>query len=103
VAGQYLRFAQPSDDRFGSKADKPSRAKIQIFRCCPKADKRGCGRIVRFWDAAFDRGLISFADEATYWSEAARKAPGVATAPPLNGLRDAHRANLALHRARNGF
>lgn len=60
------------------------------------------------WDAAFDRGLISFSDDGTVLaspqlSETARKALGVATAPTLTGLRDAHRANLALHRARNGF
>jgi hypothetical protein len=60
------------------------------------------------WDAAFDRGLVSFAENGTILaspqlSETARKALGIATAPPLTGLRDAHRANLALHRARNGF
>jgi HNH endonuclease len=60
------------------------------------------------WDAAFDRGLISFSDDGTVLasaqlSETARKALGIAIAPPLTGLRDAHRANLALHRARNGF
>jgi hypothetical protein len=60
------------------------------------------------WDAAFDRGLISFADDGNVLtspqlSETARKALGVATAPLLTGLRDAHRTNLALHRARNGF
>jgi hypothetical protein len=60
------------------------------------------------WDAAFDRGLISFADDGTplvspQLSETARKALGITTAPPLTGLRDAHRSNLALHRARNGF
>ena len=60
------------------------------------------------WDAAFDRGLISFADDGTVLaslelSETARKALGVAVAPPLTGLRAQHRANLALHRTRNGF
>jgi hypothetical protein len=60
------------------------------------------------WDAAFDRGLISFADDGTVLaspklSEAARKALGIATARPLAGLRDAHRANLAIHRDRNSF
>jgi hypothetical protein len=60
------------------------------------------------WDAAFDRGLISFADDGTVLvslqlSETARKALGVAAAPPLKGLRAQHRANLALHRTRNGF
>lgn len=60
------------------------------------------------WDAAFDRGLISFTDGGSVLvsprlSEIARKALGVATAPPLTGLRDQHRVNLALHRARNKF
>jgi hypothetical protein len=60
------------------------------------------------WDAAFDRGLISFADDGTVLassqlSERARKTLGVATAPPLTGLRDEHRRNLELHRARNGL
>ena len=60
------------------------------------------------WDAAFDRGLISFADDGTVLanpqlSEAVRQALGLSAAPPLPGLRDAHRANLALHRRRNDF
>lgn len=60
------------------------------------------------WDAAFDRGLISFADDGTalaspQLSETARSALGVSDASPLTGLRDAHRANLALHRTRNGL
>jgi hypothetical protein len=60
------------------------------------------------WDAAFDRGLVSFADDSTVLvspqlSDTTRKTLGAATVPPLTGLRDAHRANLARHRARNGF
>jgi hypothetical protein len=60
------------------------------------------------WDAAFDRGLISFADDGAVLaspqlSEAARTALGLNSAPSLTGLRDIHRANLALHRIRNGF
>jgi hypothetical protein len=60
------------------------------------------------WDAAFDRGLISFADDGTVLagprlSETAQSALGLSSAPPLRGLRDAHRSNLALHRTRNGF
>ena len=60
------------------------------------------------WDAAFDRGLISFADDGTVLAspqlgQTARTALGVTAAPPLTGLRDQHHANLALHRARNGF
>jgi hypothetical protein len=60
------------------------------------------------WDAAFDRGLVSFADggavlASSRLSETARKTLGLDSAPPLAGLREAHRVNLALHRARNGF
>jgi predicted restriction endonuclease len=60
------------------------------------------------WDAAFDKGLISFADEGAVLasprlSETARKALRLDAAPPITGLREAHRANLKLHRMRNGF
>jgi hypothetical protein len=60
------------------------------------------------WDAAFDRGFISFADDGTVLpssqlSETARTVLGIAAAPPLTGLRDEQRANLVLHRARNRF
>jgi hypothetical protein len=60
------------------------------------------------WDAAFDKGLISFDDDGTLrvsatLSETAQQALGVASVAPLAGLRDAHRANLAAHRARHGF
>jgi hypothetical protein len=58
------------------------------------------------WDAAFDQGLVSFADDGAVLagpqlSEAARKTLGVDAALPLRGLRDAHRANLGMHRARH--
>ena len=60
------------------------------------------------WDAAFDKGLVSFADDgctlvSPQLGDMARRALTLDTAPPLRGLRDAHRANLALHRARHGF
>ncbi|MDR3422489.1 MAG: HNH endonuclease signature motif containing protein [Candidatus Acidoferrales bacterium] len=60
------------------------------------------------WDAAFDCGLVSFADDGTSrasssLSAAARQALAIDAAPALGGLRDAHRANLAAHRARHGF
>jgi HNH endonuclease len=60
------------------------------------------------WDAAFDKGLVSFDDDgilrvSTSLSKSARQALGVATVAQLRGLRDAHRANLAAHRARHGF
>jgi hypothetical protein len=60
------------------------------------------------WDAAFDKGLVSFDDDGTLrvsasLSESARQVLGVATVSALAGLRDAHRANLAAHRARYGF
>jgi putative restriction endonuclease len=60
------------------------------------------------WDAAFDQGLVSFADDGTALanpklSEIARTALGLDAVPPLRGLQDAHRANLSLHRTRHGF
>jgi hypothetical protein len=58
------------------------------------------------WDAAFDTGLISFADDGAVLaspglSPAARTALDIERAPRLPNLRDAHRANLAAHRARH--
>jgi hypothetical protein len=60
------------------------------------------------WDAAFDQGLVSFAGDGAplgspELSPIARTALGLDSAPPLRGLQDAHRANLALHRMRYGF
>jgi putative restriction endonuclease len=60
------------------------------------------------WDAAFDQGLVSFGDDgraraSSSLSAVARRALAIDTAPALRGLRDAHRANLAAHRARHGF
>lgn len=60
------------------------------------------------WDAAFDRGLISFADDGKVLasgnlSEISRSTLGISTAPPLRNLRDVHRSNLAIHRVKNGF
>lgn len=60
------------------------------------------------WDAALDTGLVSFADDGTVLASlelraAARTALDLDGAPPLPNLRDAHRANLAAHRARHGF
>lgn len=60
------------------------------------------------WDAAFDQGLVSFAGDGRplanpQLSTVARQALAIDTAPALGGLRDAHRANLAAHRARHGF
>ena len=60
------------------------------------------------WDAAFDQGLVSFADDGTpraspKLSEVARTALGLDEVPRLCGLQDAHRANLSLHRTRHGF
>jgi hypothetical protein len=60
------------------------------------------------WDAAFDPGLVSFADDGTVLtspelSAAARTALGIESTPRLSNLRDAHRANLAAQRARHGF
>jgi hypothetical protein len=60
------------------------------------------------WDAAFDRGLVSFSDDGTVLvspllSEIARTTLGIDRVPPLKGLQDRHRENLAAHRARHGF
>jgi hypothetical protein len=60
------------------------------------------------WDAAFDKGLVSFGDDGTILassslSEVARTALGLDHVPPLKGLRDDHRRNLAAHRARHGY
>lgn len=60
------------------------------------------------WDAAFDAGLVAFADDGTALASpelgaAARTALGIESAAQLPNLRDAHRANLAVHRARHGF
>jgi hypothetical protein len=54
----------------------------------------------RFGDAAFDRGLISVTDEGVVMASPnlgakARDVLVLSTAPPLPGLRDAHRAKLA--------
>jgi hypothetical protein len=60
------------------------------------------------WDAAFDKGLVSFGGEGKVLvspklSEAARAALGVDRVPQLRGLRDSHQKNLAAHRARYDF
>jgi hypothetical protein len=58
------------------------------------------------WDAAFDSGLISFADDGAVLvsdqiGETARAALGITPTTRLPGLRDRHRVNLWLHRKRN--
>jgi hypothetical protein len=60
------------------------------------------------WDAAFDAGLVSFADDGSALASpeldrAARAALGLDSAPRIHGLRDGHRANLVVHRAKFGF
>jgi putative restriction endonuclease len=60
------------------------------------------------WDAAFDSGLISFADDGTALpnpglSTAARTVLGIESVLRLPNLREAHLTNLAAHRARNGL
>jgi hypothetical protein len=60
------------------------------------------------WDAAFDKGLVSFADDGTALAapqlrDAARTVLGLGAALRIEGLRDEHGHNLALHRARYGF
>src|SRR5215472_1248794 len=60
------------------------------------------------WDAAFDAGLISFADDGTILRSTKLSLEAVATlnldtAPPIIPLTDLHRRNLERHRQRNGF
>jgi hypothetical protein len=60
------------------------------------------------WDAAFDTGLVSFADDGTVLaspelSATARTALGIERAPRLPNLREPHRTNLAAHRARHNY
>jgi hypothetical protein len=60
------------------------------------------------WDAAFDAGLVSFADDGTVLvsprlNQVAQRVLAINTVEPLKNLRDAHRANLRAHRGRHGF
>jgi hypothetical protein len=60
------------------------------------------------WDAAFDSGMISFANNGEVLvsqtlSPNAVAALGLPTVKPLTGLTDAHCANLARHRAKYGY
>lgn len=59
------------------------------------------------WDAAFDAGLASFANDGTPLLAPILSAAAVAAlaqgGPALPGLLPAHRANLRDHRARHGF
>jgi predicted restriction endonuclease len=59
------------------------------------------------WDAAFDCGLISFGDGGEVLSSPELSASALAAlngqGQLLDGLADAHRANLARHRLKHGF
>ena len=59
------------------------------------------------WDAAFDCGLISFGDGGEVLSSPELSASALAAlngqGQLLDGLTDAHRANLARHRLKHGF
>jgi putative restriction endonuclease len=60
------------------------------------------------WDAAFDSGLVSFANDGTILvkdilGKEACVALGLSEPIRLYGLRDQHRANLSEHRAKHGF
>jgi hypothetical protein len=60
------------------------------------------------WDAAFDAGLVSFADDGTVLSSQnltplSAAALELHTQKPLPGLTDAHRTNLCRHRLKYGF
>lgn len=60
------------------------------------------------WDAAFDRGLVSFAEDGTTLcspslSQDARDALSTSRQPAALNLTDAHRLNLARHRSKYGY
>jgi hypothetical protein len=62
------------------------------------------------WDAAFDSGLVSFSNGGTVLASSGLSTPArialgieIENAHRLPNLREAHRANLAAHRARHGF
>lgn len=60
------------------------------------------------WDGAFDSGLVSFSDagepvRSDRLSDAAEAALSFDTVSRISQLTDAHRRNLAQHRARHGF
>jgi len=60
------------------------------------------------WDAAFDAGLVSFADDGSVLvsprlGPAAAEALGLKMGTKLDGLTVTHRANLDWHRKRYGF
>jgi len=60
------------------------------------------------WDAAFDSGLVSFADDGAVLASPKLTASAAATLDlhaekALVGLTDVHRANLARHRLKHGF
>jgi putative restriction endonuclease len=60
------------------------------------------------WDAAFDAGLVSFADDGIAMASprltiASAAALGMNKAARLTSLTGAHRANLAWHRSLHGF
>jgi HNH endonuclease len=60
------------------------------------------------WDAAFDAGLVGFDDDSRviaslHLTTAAIDALNLRLGPTLTGLTEAHRANLAWHRAKYGL
>lgn len=60
------------------------------------------------WDAAFDKGFVSFRDDGVVLissdlSQNAQDVLQIKTVPPLSGLTDAHCQNLVWHRKKYGF
>lgn len=60
------------------------------------------------WDAAFDKGLVSFDGGGKPLAspnvrKSALTALSLGTTPPLSGLREGHLQNRASHRERHGF
>jgi len=67
----------------------------------------GTGATAIQWDAAFDKGLISFADDtlqaSPQLSAQARAALNLDNGPRLEGLMDAHLLQLRRHRLTTDF
>ena len=94
-----------TDSRLAARL--PLRALGRVRRRAQRLDVHNGLLLSALWDAAFDAGIVSFSDDGTVLvspelSDAARTALGIESAARLPNLRDAHRGNLAVHRARHG-
>ena len=87
---------------------QPHRALGRLREHAERLDVHNGILLSALWDAAFDKGLTSFADDGTplaspYLSAQARAALNFGNAPRLAGLRDAHLLRLRRHRLTRGF